>query len=91
MVRSSAIPNWLAVFGAPEIMVTDEESRFIGKASRGFLNARNIVSQTVIPGHRQSLGATERSHGLFRSIIDHVMGIKSQIVRVVKNGKNSQQ
>ena len=28
----------------------------------------------MIPGHHQSLGATERRHRLFRVIIDHVIG-----------------
>ena len=39
-----------------------------------FCTARNIISQTVTPCHRQSLGATERRHGLFRTVIDHVVG-----------------
>ena len=75
-VRESAIPNWLALFGAPGIMVASEDSRFIGKVPREFSTARNIVSQTVIPGHHQSLGETERRHGLFRTTIDHVVGNK---------------
>ena len=74
MVGSCVIPNWLAVFGAPEIMVAGKDSRFIGEVFQEFCNARNITLHAVIPGHRQSLGATERRHGLFRTIIDHVIG-----------------
>ena len=76
MVRGIAIPNWLAALGAPGIMAAGKDSRFIGKAFRGFCTAHNIVLQTAIPGYRQSLGATERWRGLFRSIIDHVVGNK---------------
>ena len=34
----------------------------------------NIVFQTVIPGHRQSLGATERRSGHFRITIYRIIG-----------------
>ena len=50
------ISNWSAVFGAPEIIVADKDSRFIGGGSQEFRTGRNIVVQTVIPGHRRSLG-----------------------------------
>merc|ERR1712112_176904 len=39
-----------------------------------FCTHRNITLQTVIPGHHQSLGATERRHGHFRGILDHIIG-----------------
>ena len=64
------------MFGAPEIMAVGKDSRFIGNVFRDFCTARNIVLQAVIPGHHQSLGETERRHGLFRSIIAHVVGNK---------------
>ena len=35
---------------------------------------RNIISQAVIPGNHQSLGATERGHAHHRGIIDHIIG-----------------
>ena len=41
-----------------------------------FCTSRNVVLRTVIPGHRQSLGATARRHGHFRTIIDHIIGIR---------------
>ena len=88
MVRGIAISNWLAVFGTPEIMVAAKDARFIGNVFHEFRTTRNIVLQAVMPGHRQSLGATGRRHGMFRSIIDHAIGNKSRIVRVGKNGKN---
>ena len=55
-------------------MVADKDSRFIGEVFQEFRTTRNIVLQTVIPGHRQSLGATARRRALFRSIIDHAVG-----------------
>ena len=64
------------MFGATEIAATDKDSRFIGKVFQEFCNARNIIPQAVIPCNHQSLGATERRHGLFRTIIDHVVGNK---------------
>ena len=62
------------MFVTPEIMATGKDSRFIGKVFQEFCTARNITLQTVIPGHHQSLGEAERRRGLFRSIIDHVVG-----------------
>ena len=76
MVSVNVISNWLAVFGEPEIMVADKDSMFIVKVFQEFCTARNIVLQAVIPRRHQSLGETERRHGLFRSIIDHVIGNK---------------
>ena len=76
MVRVDAISNWSAVFGEPEIIVVDKDSRFIGGIFQEFRTVRNIVSQTVIPGNRRSLGATERRRGHFRTIIDHMIGDK---------------
>ena len=36
MVRGVMISNWLAVFGAPAIMVADKDSGFIGEVFRNF-------------------------------------------------------
>ena len=52
------------------------DSWFIGEVFQEFCTALNIVSPSVIPCHRQSLGATERRRGLFRSISDHAIGNK---------------
>ena len=70
----NAISNCSEAFGTPEIMATDKDSRFIWKVFQEFCTARNIILQTVIPGHHQSLGATERRHGLYREINDRVIG-----------------
>ena len=69
-----AISNRLAVFGAPDILVVGKDKRFTGEIFQDFCTARNITLQTVIPGHHQSLGATERRHAHFRGIIDHIIG-----------------
>ena len=74
MVRKTMISNWLSVLGAPDILIVDKDKRFIGEAFRGFRTLRNITLQTVIPGHHQSLGATERTHAYFRGIIDRIIG-----------------
>ena len=74
IVKEIAIPNWLAVFKAPGIMEVLGDSGFIGEVFQEFCNARNIALQTAIPGHHQSLGATERRGVLFRSFIEHVIG-----------------
>ena len=76
MFRAKVISNWSAVFGAPEVVVAAKGSRFIGGFPQEFRTDRNIVSQTVIPGHHQSLGATERRRGHFRLIVDHMIGNK---------------
>ena len=68
------ISNWLAVFGTPDILVVDKDKRFVGEIFQDFCTHRNITLQTVIPGHHQSLGATERRHGHFRGILDHIIG-----------------
>ena len=68
-------------------MVADKDSRFIGEVFQEFRNAHNVVLQTVIPGHHQSLGATERRRGLFRSIMDHVIGNKKPNSLSRKEGK----
>ena len=76
MVRGKVVPNWLAVFGAPGIIVADKDSEFIGGDLQEFCAARNIVAQTVIPGHHQSLVATGRRRGHLRTIIHHMIGSK---------------
>ena len=50
------IPNWLSVFGAPEIIVVDREPMPIEEVFHDFCTSRNIALQAVIPGHRQSSG-----------------------------------
>ena len=75
-VRGKAILNWSAVFGADEIIDADKDSRFSGGISQEFRTSRNIALQTVIPGHRQSLGGTERRRGHFRMTIGHMVGNK---------------
>ena len=72
-------------------MVAGKDSRFIGKVFQEFRTARNIVLQTVIPGHHQSLGGAERRHGLFRSIMDHAIGNKKTNSSSRKEGGNSRQ
>ena len=81
------ISNWLSAFGAPCIVAAGQDSRFIGKAFQECRTTRHIVAQTVIPGHHQSLGATERSHGLLRSIIAHVVGNKNPNSSIRKEWK----
>ena len=64
MVLANVMPNWLAVFGAPRIIVVDKDSRFIGGILQEFRTARNIVSQAEIPRHRQSLGRQNVGAGI---------------------------
>ena len=58
---------------APGIIVVDKDSSSTGGIFQDFRTARNIALQTVIPGHHQSLGATERRSGHFRMITDHTI------------------
>ena len=62
------------MFGAPYILVAGKDKRFSGEVFQDFRTSHNITLQAVIPGHHQSLGATERTHALFRGIIDRVIG-----------------
>ena len=73
-VKASVISESMAFFGTPEITTVDKDSRFVGGIFQDSCTARNVILQTAIPGHHQSLGATERRLGLFRTIIDHVTG-----------------
>ena len=52
--------NWLAAFWTPDINVVDKYSLFIGRDFQDPRTACNIALQTVIPGHRQSMGAAAR-------------------------------
>ena len=74
MVRRNAISNWPEAFGSPGIAATDKDSRFNGEVFRELRTSRNIIPQSVIPRHHQSLGATGLRQGLFRTIIDHLVG-----------------
>ena len=58
-------------------MATGNDSRFNGEVFQEFFTAHIIVLQSVISGHHQSLGEIERRRGLFRSIIDRVVGNKN--------------
>ena len=60
------ISNLLAVFGAPDILVAgkDKKIRWV-EFTQDFCTSHNITLQTAIPGHHQSLGATERTHAQF--------------------------
>ena len=49
MVIETAISNWLAVFGAPDILVADKDKRSILDIFQDFCTSRNITIQTVIP------------------------------------------
>ena len=77
MAREAAISNWLAAFGAPEILTPGKDKRFPGGIFQDFCAYRDIISQAVIPGNRQSLGAAERRNAHFRGTIDRIIG-KSQ-------------
>ena len=74
MVKESAISDYVAILGTPEIMMVGKDSGFIGEIFQDFCTSPNVISKTAIPWHHQSLGATDRRHRLFRAIIDHVVG-----------------
>ena len=58
-------------------MADRKGSRFTGWVFlRDFRNARNVVSQAAIPWAHQSLGATAKRRGLFRTITDRAIGDK---------------
>ena len=48
--------------GAPDIIITDKDPRFTGAEFLQFRRDRAIDLQAVNPGHRQSLGSTEREY-----------------------------
>ena len=85
MVKVSAISDWVAIFGTPEILMVGEYSRFTGGIFQDFCTSRNVIFRTAIPGHHQSLGATERRHRLFRAIIDNVIGERKPKNRIIRN------
>ena len=61
---------------SPDYFLVAIEGVEMGKShtSQYFCADRNIVTQAVIPGHRQSLGETERSQAHFRGIMEHISG-----------------
>ena len=62
------------MFVKPDILIVWKHMGFIGKILQDFCPSRNIVLNTVIPGRRESLGATERRRGHFRTTVDHIVG-----------------
>ena len=74
MVKESMISDWISMFGAPGILMVGKDSRVIGENFQDSPTSHNIILQTAIPGHHQSLGAAERRRRLFRTIIDHFVG-----------------
>ena len=73
MVCETMISNWLAVFGAPDILIVDKDRISIGEIFQDFRASRNITLQAAIPWHHQSLGATGRRRGYFRGIIERII------------------
>ena len=67
-VRAAMISNWLIIFGTPDIIMVDKDTRFDGNSRREFCYDRNITRRTVIPAHRQSLGGGEGRQRLFMGI-----------------------
>ena len=79
MAKGGVIPDWVAIFGAPGIMMTGEDSVVIGVVAvwggrREFCTSRYVIRQSEIPWNLQSLGTTGRRRGLFRAIAAHVIG-----------------
>ena len=68
------ISNWVGFPGAPDIIIADNGTMFIGNALRDIWAGRNIKLQTVTPGHHRSLGAPERRHRYFRGIMGAING-----------------
>ena len=54
------LTHWVRVFDTPDIIIADKGPRFTDAEVAQFLRGRNITLQPVIPGHHQSVGATER-------------------------------
>ena len=66
------LANWISLFGAPDILLADNDARFIGKEFIRFCTDRKITLQTVTPGHIQILGSTEMSHRRFKETIHRI-------------------
>ena len=56
-------------FDAPDIILTDRDSRLTGAKVPHFRNGRNITLQTVIPGLRKSIGDTVWANMHFKYIL----------------------
>ena len=67
-IVNAVLTNCVSFPGEPGILLTDKDSMFTCSKSSQFCNERNITLQTVIPGHQQSLGATERGRMNFKDI-----------------------
>ena len=71
------ISNCLCIFGAaPDIIIAYKDIRLIANAFRDFGTKRNITLRKVIPGHLQSLGATDRRHRDFMDVTEQLTGKK---------------
>ena len=82
-----AITRRVAFFGTPDIIVGDKDPMFTRSKVGGF--RRDIITlQTVIPGHRQSLRATDRRNRYCKDIAKQITVGKKRERLEVKNGKN---
>ena len=62
----AVLGNCVSFFGTPGIILVDKDAIFVGKKFPRSCTDRNVTLQTVIPGHNQSLGGTERRRRYFR-------------------------
>ena len=79
-VVNAILTNWVSFARTPDIILPDKDSTAIASKVSQFCNVRYITLQKVIPGHRQSLGATESRNM-------HFKGIKQKILDKRKSRK----
>ncbi len=65
------------MFGWPKVIRIDADSRFLSRATRGFMIDNFIKIQVASPGHHQSNGLAEANVGVAKSIIRICMEDKS--------------
>ena len=68
----AVLAKWIGISGTPDIILDTKDAIFSRKASPLLRDRRNIPLQTVIHGHRQSLGCTERGHMHVRAILSQI-------------------
>ena len=74
MVRGKVIPNWLAVFGAPRIIVVDKDSRFtVGDFPRVLYRPLYSFANANYAPSSKFRGIWTSTRTFFRTIIDRII------------------
>ena len=70
---NAVLNGWIAIFGAPNIIFCDPDSRFCGNVFMRFLKEVKVTPITSPSKHHESIGAVERKHQVLHTAITDIM------------------